>query len=177
MHSFRVEGIIIKRKNYGEADRIITVVTPHHGKIKIIAKGVRKISSKRSPHVELLNLSILSLASGKMLILTEAETLYHHLGLKKDLQRSGLAFYICELIDGLLPEHQENLAVYNLLKQTLRDLESEGNHRAVINKFEQDLLTLLGFWPRERMFLENPEEFIEGIMERKIKTKKILNLF
>lgn len=176
MHSFRTEAIIIKRKNFGEADRILTAITKSSGKIKIIAKGVRKISSKRSPHVELLNLSILNLHPGKMMILTEAETIYHHSGLKTDLNRSGMAFYICELVDGLVPENQENPQVYSLLKNTLLNLENTNNQRLVINKFEQDLLTLLGFWPRERIFLENPDQFIENIMEKKIKTKKIFNL-
>lgn len=177
MHSFRTEAIIIKRKNFGEADRILTVFTKNHGKIKIIAKGVRKISSRRSPHVELLNLSILNLYPGKMMILTEAETLYHHSGLKNDLQKSGFAFYICELVDGLLPENQENFQVYNLIKNTLFNLENTNNGRLLISKFEQELLTLLGFWPKERMFLENQDSFIENIMEKKIKTKKIFNLF
>src|SRR3989304_6032467 len=105
MRSDKTEGIIIKRKNFGEADRMLTVLTPRHGKIKIIAKGVRKISSRRSSHVELLNLSILTLHEGKILILTEAETLNHFQDLKDNLKKSGLAFYLCELVDGLLPEN------------------------------------------------------------------------
>lgn len=175
MHSFRTEAIIIKRRNFGEADRILTAITKSSGKIKIIAKGVRKISSKRSPHVELLNLSILNLHPGKMMILTEAETIYHHSGLKADLQKSGFAFYVCELIDGLVPENQENPQVYNLLKNILLRLEATSNERLLINEFEQELLTLLGFWPKERAFLESPDEFIENLMEKKIKTKKIFN--
>lgn len=176
MHSFKTEAIIIKRRNFGEADRIITAVTKNYGKIKIIAKGVRKISSKRSPHIELLNLSILNIHVGRMMILTEAEAVYHHIILKKDLQKSGPAFFICELIDGLLPENQENLEVYNLIKKTLIDLENADNERLLINKFEQDILSLLGYWPKENALLKNPDEFIESIMEKKIKTKKIFNL-
>lgn len=176
MHSFKTEAIIIKRRNFGEADRILTVITRNHGKIKVIAKGVRKISSKRSAHIEPLNLSILNLHQGKMMILTEAETLYHHENLKNDLQKAGFAFYICELVDGLLPENQENPQVFNLLKDTLIKLEVTKNDRLVLSKFEQDLLTILGFWPKERAFLEDSDKFIEEIMEKKIKTKKIFNL-
>ena len=171
MHSFRTEGIIIKRKNYGEADRILTVFTRHQGKVKVLAKGVRKISSRRAPHVELLNLSILNLHQGKMLILTEAETLNHFSSLKDDLGRSGYAFYVCELIDGLLPEHQQNREAFSLL-------ETEKDCRLLIQKFEQELLGLLGFWPKDRLYLEDSDAFIENIMERKIKTKRILpNIF
>ncbi|MBI2621952.1 MAG: DNA repair protein RecO [Candidatus Levybacteria bacterium] len=173
MGSYKVEGIIIKRKNFGETDRILTVFTKKEGKIKILAKGVRKINSRRAPHVELLNLSILNLHEGKMLILTEAETRSHYSSLKNDLKKAGFAFYVCELVDGLVPEHQENRAVYNLLEQTLYDLEIIRDPRPLIKRFEQEILILLGFWSRERMFLEEGDRFIEDLMEKKIKTKRI----
>jgi len=54
MKSYKTEGIIIKRKNFGEADRILTIFTKNKGKISIVAKGVRKINSRRAPHIELL---------------------------------------------------------------------------------------------------------------------------
>ena len=76
-------------------------------------------------------------------------------------------------MDGLLPEHQENRAVYNLLHQVFYDLEIDPDHRKRIKRFEEELIILLGFWPREQMFLEDSESFIEDIMEKKIKTKRI----
>ena len=82
MRSFRVEGIVIKRKDFGEADRILTVFTRHQGKIQVIAKGVRKINSRRSAHVELLNHCILNIHEAKLPILTEAEALNHFSPLK-----------------------------------------------------------------------------------------------
>ena len=177
MRSYRVEGIIIKRKNYGETDRILTVFSKNKGKIQVLAKGVRKITSRRSPHVELLNLSQLALHVGSMPILTEAETINHFSSLKNDLQKASFAFYVCELIDGLCAEHQENRAVFNLLQRVLFDLEIEENPRRRIKRFEQELIILLGFWPKERMFLEDSDRFIEDLMERKIKTKRILPEF
>lgn len=177
MRSFKTEGIVIKRKNFGEADRILTVFTKNKGKISIIAKGVRKISSRRSSHIELLNLSLLTCHDSKMPILTEAEALSYFSPLKCDLTKAGYAFYVCELIDGLLAEHQENRAVFNLLQQVFYDLEIEENPKKRIKRFEEELIILLGFWPKEQMFLEDSESFIEGIMERKIKTRRIFNNF
>lgn len=174
MRAFKTEGIVIKRKNYGEADRILTVFTKNRGKISVMAKGVRKISSRRSSHIELLNLSIFNCHDSKMPILTEVETLNHYSGLKSDLTKAGYAFYVCELVDGLLAEHQENRAVFHLLQQIFYDLEIDPNPRRRIKRFEEELIILLGFWPREQMFLEDSESFIEGIMEKKIKTKRIL---
>lgn len=177
MRSYKTEGIIIKRKNFGEADRILTVFTKNQGKIKIVAKGVRKISSRRSSHIELLNQSILTIHDGKIPILTEAETIKHYSILKNDLKKCGFAFYICELIDGLLAEHQENRAVFNLTQDVLVRLQTETNPKNLISKFEGDLLTSLGFWPKERLFIEDTDQFIEDIIERKIKSKRILQLF
>ena len=177
MDVFKTEGIIIKRKDFGETDRILTVFTKHQGKIQAMAKGVRKISSRRSSHVELLNLSVLTFHIARMPILTEAETLNHFTGLKDNLKKVGLAFYVCELIDGLLAEYQENRAVFSLLVQTLNRMEEEKDTRLVISKFEQELLSQLGFWPRERVFLEDSDYFIENIIERRIKSKRILKLF
>ena len=178
MHSYRTEGIVIKRLNFGEADRILTIVTPRHGKIKVLAKGVRKISSRRSSHIELLNLSIFSIHEAKIPTLAEAETLNHFENLKNDLNKSAFAFYVCELVDGLIPEYQENRLVYDLLRQALYDIEIEPDPRKRIKRFEQEILILLGFWPKDRLFLEDTNEFIENIMERRIRTKRILpNIF
>lgn len=177
MHSYKTEGIVIKRKNFGEADRILTVFTKNHGKIQIIAKGVRKITSRRSSHIELLNLSVIGVYNGKLPILTEAECLNHHSGLKNDLKKAGYAFYICELIDGMLPDHQENREVFTLLQNTLFDLETNDDPKVLLERFEQNLLVMLGFWPREQVYAVDSSVAIESIMEKKIKSKKILPLF
>jgi DNA repair protein RecO (recombination protein O) len=174
MRSHKTEGVIIKRKNLGEADRIITVFTKTEGKITLIAKGVRKISSRRASHIELLNQSILTYHASKLPVLTEVEALNHFSSLKSDLGKAGLAFYICELVEGLCAEHQENRAVFNLLIHTLGRMEEEDNCREIVKDFETELLNLLGFWPKEKAFAFDTTHFIENILERRIKTKKIL---
>jgi DNA repair protein RecO (recombination protein O) len=174
MHSFKTLAIVINRKNFGEADRIITVFSRDKGKIKIIAKGVRRIKSRRSSQIELLNLSILSISDHKIPILTEAENVKNFPSVKENLKKSGVAFYLCELIDGLTAEHETNPEVYALLEETLDKLEWEDNYRNLVSEFEQSLLALLGFWPKENLFVEDRGAFIEDIMERQIKTKRIL---
>jgi hypothetical protein len=120
MRNFRTEGIIIKRRNYGEADRILTVLTRDYGKISIKAAGVRKITSRRSAHIELLNHTILHLyKKTNFNILTEAKMMEDFSAIKEDFQKVGLAYHLCELIDGLCPENQENSTVYFLLRKTL----------------------------------------------------------
>ncbi len=123
MRNFRTEGIIIKRRNFGEADRILTVITPNYGKISIKAAGVRKITSRRSAHTELLNHASLHLYKGKTFsILTEARMVEDFSGIKEDFTKVGLAYHLCELVDGLCPENQENRKVFYLLRDVLTQM-------------------------------------------------------
>lgn len=123
MRNFRTEGIIIKRRNFNEADRIITVMTRDYGKIQIKAAGVRKITSRRAAHIELLNDALLHLYQGNIFpILTEAKMIDDFVSIKTDFAKVGLAYHLCELIDGLCPENQENSSVFFLLQKTLRQL-------------------------------------------------------
>ncbi len=133
MRSFKTEGIIIKRKNYNEADRILTVFTKFHGKIQVKAAGIRRIPSRRSAHVELLNYSLLSLYRGRFYpILTEAQSMDSFSPIKDDLTKVGLAFHLCELIDGLCPENQENTKVFYLLKNILTHLSESKDENSNI---------------------------------------------
>lgn len=128
MRNLRTEGIIIKRRNLGEADRLLTVITPHYGKLTIKATGVRKITSRRAAHTELLNHAVLNLYKGTgMHVLTEANMLNDYAPIKHDFAKVGVAYHLCELVDGLCPENQENSKVFHLLKNTLIQL-SDGEY-------------------------------------------------
>ncbi len=126
MRNFRTEGIIIKRRDFGEADRILTVMTRDYGKIKIKAAGVRKITSRRAAHIELLNHTILHLYKGNTFaLLTEAKMLSDYSSIKENFDKVGLAYHLCELVDGLCPENQENRSVFFLLQRTLQELSQQ----------------------------------------------------
>lgn len=177
MKTFQVEGIVLKRQNIGEADRILTVLTKDQGKLSIKAIGVRKIASKRASHIEPLNVAVLSLYKGKgMPILTEANTLQNFSSLKNDLTKIGFAYHLCELVDGLCPENQDNREIFFMLQSVLQDLESGKEDLAtLIHAFEVSLLTSLGYWSSVQK-LQNVDlsYLIEGILERKLKTRKFL---
>ena len=176
MRSFRAEGIVIKRSNYSESDRIVTIFTKQNGKIKVKATGVRKIASRRSGHIELLNYCIFGLYQGKsMPTLTEVESKESFPLLKKDLKRIGLAYHVCELIDGLCAENQENVDVFMLLGRTLRKLSKEDNLAEVVYEFELELLRLLGFRKESTSTVKiDTRELIENLLERRLKTMQIL---
>lgn len=129
MRNFKTEGIIIRRRNFNEADRILTVMTREYGKVQIKAAGVRKITSRRAAQVELLNHTVLHLYKGKTFsLLTEAKMLNDYSEVKKDFDKVGLAYHLCELVDGLCPENQENSAVFFLLQKTLAKLSKQSDN-------------------------------------------------
>lgn len=179
MRSYKAEGIILRRRNFGEADRFLTIFTKQYGKISVKAKGVRKISSRRSPHVELLNLVSLSLYKGRVnFILTEAETIENYYQIKEKLKTVGLAYHICELVDSLCAENQENQKVFSLLCGVLTNLSEDGNKEVVVSSFEKELLSALGFSSASSFSqFGDTQNFIEEILERKLKAKRILPLF
>lgn len=131
MRSFKTEGIVIKRRDFRDADKILTVFTKNHGKMQIKAAGIRRIPSRRSPHVELLNYTVLTLYKGNSLpVLTEAQALEHFAPIKSDLIKIGFAYHICELVDSLCPDNQENRQVFFLLKGVLNNL-SQGENPSI----------------------------------------------
>lgn len=176
MRNFRTEGIIIRRRNFQDADRIITVLTPNHGKIAVRASGIRRIPSRRSAHVELLNHSILGLYnSHKFPVLTEAQTIDSFSQIKGDFHKVGLAYHLCELVDGLCPENQENRQVFTLVKNTLTRISIVEDASKIVHEFQMELLSVLGYWNRQEFLAKemDMDRFVETILERKLKSKSI----
>lgn len=163
MAVFATEGIIIKRSNFGEADRVLTIVTPFKGKIKIVAKGVRRITSRRGGNVELLNKVKLHIYQRQgMPILTEAESISTYPAIKNDLMLSSYGSHIVELAEKLLPEEQGNPAAYQLIASILGLLET--NPRQIfIRAFEVKLLSVLGYWSLDQIEIDGK---IKIILER-----------
>lgn len=159
MHGIKVEGIILKRRNLGEADRILTVFSHQRGKISVLAKGVRRITSRRSGNVELLNRVLMYLHQGKSFwILTEATSLDTYQKLKEDLTLSTYAFHIIELVDKLSAENQESRALYEHLVNILQRL-SQNPRQIQIRAFEAKILSLMGF----ANFEESLDLHLEGV--------------
>lgn len=145
MRGFKTEGVVLKRSDFGEADRILTVFTLQKGKIAVLAKGVRRITSRRAGNVELLNRVVIYLHQGKgMPILTEATTLETYSKLKEDLTLSTYAYHIIELVNKLTAENQGNKILYEYLVEVLRRLERKPR-QILIRAFEAKILTNLGF--------------------------------
>ncbi len=117
---YRTPAIILKRQDFGEADRILTLFTPERGKLRVIAKGARKITSRKGGHIELFTYSNLLIAKGRNFdIVTQAETIQSFRKLREDLSRITYAYYIAELVDLFTQENEANAAPIVHLRQTL----------------------------------------------------------
>ncbi|MBI5044877.1 MAG: DNA repair protein RecO [Candidatus Levybacteria bacterium] len=180
MKNTTTSGIVIKRRNFGEADRIVTIYTQNFGKLVVKAKGVRRITSRRGSHIELLNYTQFSIYKGSHTpILTEAQTINSFSHIKNNLQKTGLAYHICELVDGLCPEEQEQRSIFDLLKRVLNDIAvaSDSELIFIVHAFEVELLSQLGYWHKniEDSSQLDTREFIEGILERKLRSHKVFS--
>ena len=152
MHSFAAEGIILKRKNFSEADKLVTIFTKNQGKVICVAKGVRKITSRRAGSLELLNHVKVYLHQTKGLpILTEAQIQNTFPDLKEDLNKISIAFLVLELVDRLFDEGQENRIVFDLLFDTIDRIDSArslSEAKKFQISFQIKLLTQVGYLPQ-----------------------------
>ena len=153
--SVRTHAVVLRRRDYADADRVLTVYTPALGKQEFIAKGVRKTSSRKAGHLELFMHSTLQIAQARTWdIITEAMIVESYRHLRVDLDCIGYASYVCELIDCFSKDGDENVLLWDLLLLALRELDeiaAEGNLEQgplLLRWFELQLLSATGFQPQ-----------------------------
>lgn len=159
---YRVEAIVLKRRDMGEADRLLTCFAPDRGKITLIAKGTRKTASRKAGHLELFTHVRLLVARGRTWdIVTQAEAVNPFLKLREDLLRTSLAYCVAEMLDRLTGEEQqveENADLFKLLVDTLEGLCEAEDPRIPLTYYELHLLDLAGFRPELYHCLECGQE-------------------
>jgi DNA repair protein RecO (recombination protein O) len=167
------EAVILARRNFSEADRILTVYTKHYGKLTLIAKGVRKPKSRKRGSVEVFSHIKFSAARGKNLdIVTEVEPVDTFEEIRDTLKKASVAYYIVEAVNKLTQEGEENKELFTLLVDYLNKLKASKSLKQLRLNFILKLLTNLGYWPKGKK-LENPDEVIEDIIERELNSKRI----
>lgn len=147
--TYRTPALVLKRRNFGEADRLLTLLTPLHGKVSAIAKGARKPTSRKTGHVELFTQTDVLLARGRNLdILTQAEMRQAYLPIREDLTRGAYAGYTAELLDRFTYAEQDDMRrLFVLLDSTFARLCIDPDPRRVVRYYEMRLLDELGFRP------------------------------
>ncbi len=181
MRLYTAEGIVLKRTAVGETDRIITVFTRQYGKQRMVARGVRKVSSKRAPYIEVFNRVVATIHKGNKLdTLTEVSPVASYDAIRKDLRRVGAAYYLCELVDGLLPDGQQHEDVFILLCDAFSALSTVQKERIDVlrQRFAAALLRTLGFLERgKKPPTGNLDSYVEQLLERHLKTVRLASHF
>ncbi|MCX2727334.1 DNA repair protein RecO [Thermomicrobium sp. 4228-Ro] len=145
---FRVEALVLRRRDLGEADRILTLFTREVGKIRAVAKGVRRPQSRLAGHLDLFARTNVLLARGRELdIVTQAQLVESYAGLRQDPWRVGWAGYLADLTDRATAEGDPQPSLYDLLAESFRLLTSRRDPFPIVRRFEMRLLVLLGYQP------------------------------
>jgi DNA repair protein RecO (recombination protein O) len=146
--TYRTRGIVLRHAPIGEADRIVTIFTPELGKLRAVARGVRRTRSKLSGHLEPLTYVALSISHGRTLdVVTEAQTVRSFRGLREGLKLMSKALYIAELADAFLTENEAGHDLFRLLLDCLDALESSAEPSRLLPWYEVRVLGLSGFRP------------------------------
>lgn len=147
--TIRTQAIVLRHKDWGEADRMLWLFTKKLGKVQAIAKGVRKIRSRKAGHLEPFTRTSILMARGRdFFIITQAETIEAFINIREDLLRVGYAAYVIELLERFTSYDDENQQIYHLLKVTLERIDRMKDATLPVRYFEIRLLDLLGYRPK-----------------------------
>jgi DNA repair protein RecO (recombination protein O) len=154
--TYNTIGLVLKRKDYQETDRLFCLYTKDFGKMDILAKGTKKISSKLNAYLEPLYLIKVMIAKGKVFDkLANCDLIKSYQNLRQDIFGFYLLNYLAEATDGLIVGQTLQNDKFELLVQTLDilDLElvkksaSQGQLLFLANLYFLKLLNLLGYQP------------------------------
>ncbi len=144
-----VHAIVLRRRDAGESDRRLTILTEEFGKLDVLAKGARKSASRLSGISEPLSTAVMNLASGRHAsFVTQAQPLASFRGLRTDYERLSCGLALVELYAAVLPIDEPFPEAYELLVKSLRHLEKHPKPVVALVWAEVQLLSISGFLPQ-----------------------------
>jgi DNA repair protein RecO (recombination protein O) len=159
IHTLRVDSVVLRHSDWGEADRLLTIFSREQGKLLCVAKGARKLLSRKAGHLEPFTRVALLLAKGSdRWIVTQAETVDAWLPIKEDLTRTATAAYVVELLDRFTYEEGENEHLFQLLVDSLGRVATAADLFLPVRYYEIHLLDILGFKPELFRCVKGREE-------------------
>jgi len=176
-NTYTIEGIVIKRRDYGEADRIVTLFSKEKGKITVLAKGVRKLNSKRIGSLELGTLIRTQIIQGKSMdIMTQTVIINSFPHISDQLGLITRSYQIFEIIDMLTGEEQDHPDLYQLILAFLTKLNQEKTYKkAEMLHLVQQILATLGFTDQKMTSELDLKAKIEQIAEKRLHSKEFFS--
>lgn len=150
----KTEGIIIRRFNANEWDKLLIVYTREFGKILVKAKSLRKKEAKMKAPLGLFNHVHLILAKGKNMDTISGVVLFNGFpSLRQELESLAAAYYICELLDKMIIGPERDERIWQMVWKAFSFLEEKKREaniiKELVNRFEYNLLAFLGHKPKE----------------------------
>ncbi len=149
---FNTEGIVVRARNLGEADRIVVLFTPHRGLVSCVARGARRTTSKTGGHVDLLRHITAHITEGRsdLHVISQVETVNAYLGLRSDLDRLTLASHFAEICERFSLPSAANPNLFALLRDSLTHAETTAKHTLPLLRLwhELTLLATVGLQPQ-----------------------------
>ena len=166
--SLKTEAVVLKKKDLLNKDVLISLFTQDLGRLTVFAKGVKKITSRRSPHLQTGNLiNILLRHRNDHYYLQESEIISGFSELKKESGKVEQLYSFLFVLDRILPEQQKETKIYNLTKNFLIDLSKPLRSKTIIIKYLTDAMRSMGYLDKEVSRAEL-KSLIEEIINEKI---------
>jgi DNA repair protein RecO (recombination protein O) len=157
--TYRAVGLTLRKSAIGEADLVSAIYTREHGKLELLARGARKLTSRLMGHFEPLTLLQLSVARGRSLdIVAEAEVITAFPEVKANYAVTAQGLYVAELVDAFSALSAANPELFDLAVQTLEAIGDDPNTELPLRYFDLQLLHLSGFLPELYNCVECGEE-------------------
>lgn len=165
--SIKSEGIVLKKKGLLNKDYLVTIFTKEQGKIKVFAKGIKKITSRRLSHIETGNLiqTILSTKNDRF-YLQETKLISGFAKIKEAPEKVNFLYQFFFVLERLLAENQKEFNIYQLTIKFLIKLSADGFSEKDLTQFINELIRQLGYSKKNLSFNELKQTIEEIISEK-----------
>jgi DNA repair protein RecO (recombination protein O) len=145
---YKTEGVIVRTRNLGEADKIVTMYTSARGKIVAVARGARRTRNRLLGVTQVFTHGRYLMFEGKSMdTLSQGEIIHSFQEIRDDLEKMAAAMYICELVDAFVEVEEANQETFDLISNTLRMIET-GVVKFALRVFELKIMQQLGYEPQ-----------------------------
>ncbi|HEX9007638.1 MAG TPA: DNA repair protein RecO [Patescibacteria group bacterium] len=175
--AFADTGIILKVVDFAEADKLVGVLSHNHGYQEYVARGARRLNSKKAPHLDLFNQIKFQVGRGNNpQLLVQADTINYYPAIKSGLEKARIAMSLAEIITSVLPYEEEDRQTYLSLTNFFEaiDLQTDRSNLGKITyDFSLYLLRHLGYPLPSTVSPENITGYFETIINKKIISRQL----
>lgn len=175
--SFSCQAVVLKRTSVGETDRVVTLLSQEFGKIAVVAKGVRKLTSSKRAYLEPGNhINAYCIATSSMPLLTQATLISDTNEVRSSLLKMRQLNQLLEIFDQLFVENELEPELFDLILETRESVLQSTPVVAKIRSQLEQLIMQLGFQdPQDTQFL-NINEYINSLTDRKMHSFEFLTV-